>query len=79
MVDYPHDSGRSHLMMLAFLIDQIQQHSCNLFKQALQTAKSKSRFWQQLRGLVKSFISVTVTPNLIWEHRWNIYNFFGIV
>jgi hypothetical protein len=44
-----------HLMMLAFLIDQIQQRGCRLFQLALLAAKSKSRFWRELRGLFDSF------------------------
>lgn len=38
-----------HLMMLAFLIDQIQQHGCRLFQAALSAAKTKSRLWRKLR------------------------------
>ena len=34
-----------HLMMLAFLIDQIQQRCCGLFNRALDKIKSKARFW----------------------------------
>ncbi len=34
----------THLMMLAFLIDQIQQHCCTLFQQAQQKAERKSYF-----------------------------------
>ena len=39
-----------HRMMLAFLIDQIQQHCCRLFQAALSAAKSKSRLWRKLRS-----------------------------
>ena len=39
-----------HLMMLAFLIDQIQQRSCRLFQAAAQAAHSKSGFWRELRS-----------------------------
>jgi hypothetical protein len=38
-----------HLMMLAFLIDQIQQRCCRLFQAALTAAQSKIRLWDQLR------------------------------
>lgn len=38
-----------HLMMLAFLIDQIQQRCCRLFQAAVTAAKSKTRFWRKLR------------------------------
>jgi len=39
-----------HLMMLAFLIDQIQQHCCRLFQAAVTAAKSKTRLWRKLRN-----------------------------
>jgi hypothetical protein len=39
-----------HLMMLAFLIDQIQQHCCRLFQAAVAAAKSKTRLWRKLRN-----------------------------
>jgi hypothetical protein len=39
-----------HLMMLAFLIDQIQQRCCRLFQAAVTAAKSKTRFWRKLRN-----------------------------
>jgi len=38
-----------NLMMLAFLIDQIQQRCCRLFQAALRAARSKTRLWQKLR------------------------------
>ena len=41
----------AYLMMLAFLIDQMQQHCCGLFQQALAKAGSKRYFWEKLRGL----------------------------
>jgi hypothetical protein len=36
-----------HLMMLAFLIDQIQQRGCRLFQAALTAAQSKTRLWRK--------------------------------
>lgn len=39
-----------HLMMLAFLIDQIQQRCCRLFQAALAAAKTKNRLWHKLRS-----------------------------
>ena len=45
-----------HLMMLAFLIDQIQQRCCQLFNRALDEAQSKRRFWQQVRGLFQHYL-----------------------
>jgi hypothetical protein len=40
----------AYLMMLAFLIDQVQQLCCKLFKAALEFSKSKIRFWEKVRG-----------------------------
>ena len=45
-----------HLMMLAFLIDQIQQRCCGLFNRALDQAKTKTRFWSKIRNLFQSFL-----------------------
>jgi hypothetical protein len=38
-----------HLMMLAFLSDQIQQRCCRLFQAAVTAAKRKMRLWRKLR------------------------------
>ena len=51
----------AYLMLLAFLIDQIQQHSCKLFQVAQQKAKRRSYFWEQVRGLFLHYL----IPN--WE------------
>jgi hypothetical protein len=37
-------------MMLAFLIDQIQQLCCKLTQAAITFSKSKIRFWEKLRA-----------------------------
>ena len=39
-----------HLMMLALLIDQIQQRTCRLFQSAVKAADGKTRFWRLLRS-----------------------------
>lgn len=39
------------LMMLAFLVDQIQQAACPLFQAALAKIGSKKRLWERMRGL----------------------------
>jgi hypothetical protein len=39
------------LMMLAFLIDQIQQLACQLFQAAWQKMGSKRRLWERMRSL----------------------------
>ncbi len=45
-----------HLMMLAFLIDQIQLRCCRLFNEALESAQSKGRLWQKVRGLFQHYL-----------------------
>ena len=46
-----------HLMMLAFLVDQIQQLSCPLFQAAWQKCKSKVYLWECIRGTFKRFVA----------------------
>ena len=46
----------AHLMMLAFLVDQIQQHCCPLFQDAQRTAKRPRYFWQRLRSLFFDYL-----------------------
>ena len=41
----------ANLMMLAFLIDQVQQRCCRLFQEALHKAERKSYFWEKVRGM----------------------------
>lgn len=44
-----------HLMMLAFLIDQIQQRSCRLFQAALSVSRTRSGLWRVLRSRFDTF------------------------
>lgn len=46
----------AHLMMLAFLIDQVQQRCCTLFQQAQANAGSKKFFWEKVRGLFLHYL-----------------------
>jgi len=39
------------LMMLAFLVDQIQQLACELFQAVLKKKGSKKRLWEEMRAL----------------------------
>jgi hypothetical protein len=43
------------LMVLAFLIDQIQEATCGLFQTALKYQKTRRAFWEQMRGLFYSY------------------------
>jgi len=51
----------AHLMMLAFLMDQIQQRCCRLFQRSLAKRGRKKYFWEHLR----SCIDLMLIPN--WE------------
>lgn len=55
------------LMMLAFLVDQIQQMCCPLFQAAWQKCTSKRRLWEKMRGVIQNFIvpSMEVVLRLI--------------
>lgn len=44
------------LMMLAFLIDQVQQACCKLFQMALQKMGSKKYLWEKIRGIFHHFV-----------------------
>lgn len=40
----------AHLMMLAFLVDQLQEAACSLFQAALHKVGSKIRLWDKMRA-----------------------------
>lgn len=44
-----------HLMMLAFLVDQIQQLCCPLFQAALKRCNTKKRLWEIIRSYFDLF------------------------
>ena len=44
------------LMMLAFLVDQIQQHCCPVFRQLWQGLGTKSKLWFSLRSLFHTLL-----------------------
>jgi hypothetical protein len=43
------------LMMLAFLIDQIQEATCGLFQEALKSMKTKRAFWEKMRAFFSMY------------------------
>jgi hypothetical protein len=78
---FEHNFGHGHthlstvfayLMMLAFLIDQIQQLSCGMFQSAWIAMESKIRLWEKLRAY---FFSYKIAS---WEQLWRALA-FGIV
>ena len=42
------------LMMLAFLVDQVQQMACALFQAVLNKKRSRKRLWEHMRALFKT-------------------------
>jgi hypothetical protein len=40
-------------MMLAFLFDQIQEHSCELFQAALQRCHSRTSLWSLMSSMYR--------------------------
>jgi len=44
------------LMLLAFLVDQVQQLMCTIFQRAWEIAGSKRELWERLRALVRYFV-----------------------
>ena len=46
-----------HLMMLAFLVDQVQQLCCPLFQAARAKLSSKRLLWERIRGYFHNYIA----------------------
>lgn len=55
----------TQLMMLAFLVDQIQQLACPLFQLARQKFGSKARLWERIRADFDIFVA----PSMAWILR----------
>jgi len=56
------------LMMLAFLVDQVQQHCCPLFQAVWAKLRSKRALWQALRSAFGDFLfdSMTSLYRALW-------------
>jgi hypothetical protein len=52
------------LMLLAFLVDQVQQLSCSLFQAVWEKMGSKRRLWDEMRHLFHSFTFASMTELL---------------
>lgn len=59
----------AHLMMLAFLVDQVQQMRCPLFLAARAKYTSKKLLWEYIRSCFHTFIAPSMEAIL----RWIIY------
>ncbi len=46
-----------HLMMLAFLVDQVQQLCCPVFQAAWEKMGSKRALWERIRSYFLIFIA----------------------
>jgi hypothetical protein len=63
------------LMMRAFLVDQVQEFCCNLFKAARQKFRSRTSLWNKLRGLfteyfIESWGSLWLA--IIYKHKGGV-------
>jgi len=47
----------AHLMMLAFLVDQVQQLCCPLFQAARAKCRSRGSLWEKIRIVFKTFLA----------------------
>ena len=54
------------LMMLAFLVDQVQQLCCPLFQAVWKKMQTKRRLWEQLRSHFEHFVFST------WRHLYQV-------
>jgi hypothetical protein len=60
--------GKTHLaavfaslMMLAFLVDQVQQHCCELFQTVREKLRTKRDLWEAIRALFRYFVFDSMT------------------
>ena len=62
------------LMLLAFLVDQIQQRCCGLFRRLWRGLGTKAKLWEMLRSVFREL--VTRAPTLeLGEPRFLVGNF----
>jgi len=54
------------LMLLSFLIDQLQQHSCQLYKQARKALRVQKVMWESMRSVIR-LIEISD-----WETLWRL-------
>lgn len=61
-LEHNYGHGKAHLstvfatlMMLAFLIDQVQEHSCRLFQAARARFHSRTSLWERMRAFFTDF------------------------
>jgi len=59
------------LMLLAFLVDQIQQRCCALFRQLWRGLRTKAKLWETLRSLFR--VLVFETMDALYRHMASLY------
>lgn len=59
----------AHLMLLAFLIDQVQETACDLFQRARAQFITRKGLWRKIQSL---FLSYYITS---WDDLWNAIAF----
>lgn len=71
-LEHNYGHGQKHLAtvfavltMLAFLIDQVQEHSCRLFQSARAVYSARTSLWERMRALFTDFLICD------WETLWN--------
>lgn len=57
------------LMLLAFMIDQLQELACGLFKAARNSYRSKISFWNDMQNIFKKYVVHS------WEDLWSAIAF----
>lgn len=65
--EHNYGHGKQHLcsvfallMMLAFTVDQIQQHACTFFRKLWLTLKTKAKLWENIRAAFKVLTCVSM-------------------
>lgn len=54
------------LMMLAFLVDQVQELSCSVFKKVIEKMGTKKRLWREIRSFFSRY-----TLDVSWSELFN--------
>ena len=81
-LEHNYGHGQKHLatvfgmlMMLAFLVDQVQEMCCDLFQAARQKFRSRTSLWDKIKGLFKEYFVVswdTVWLAIIYGHKGGV-------
>ena len=63
--------GQALLMLLAFLVDQIQQRCSSLFRQVWRGLKTKAKLWDSLRSLFRVLVFDSMAA--LFRHLASLY------